>query len=132
MNFIRANGIPLWVTILIALVGVMGTFLGITALMDPTTARGYIDGADVLGIGWGGRNIGLGVALIVAVLLRDANAYAAAIFGSIFRELSDVINAWPDDTTTAIGLGIFLLVELICFIISVRAAIANRSAMSSS
>lgn len=132
MNIIRANGVPIWVTILIAVVGIAGTALGVSALLDPSAAMGYIDGADALGLSWGGRNTGLGVALIVAVLLRNANGYAVALSGSIFRELSDVIGAWPDQLGTAIGLGVFLLVEVVCFIICVRAALANRSAMSSS
>lgn len=132
MNFIRAKGIPIWVTLLMAVIGLAGTVLGVSALLDPTAAMGYIDGADALGLSWGGRNTGLGIALIVAVLLRNASGYAVALSGSIFRELSDVMGAWPDQLGTAIGLGVFLLIEVVCFIISVRAALASRSATTSS
>lgn len=126
MSFIRANGIPIWVTILAILIGVMGTQLGVTAMLDPTSAQGYIDGADAIGLTWGGRNTGLGVALIVAVLLRNPSGYAVAFAASIFRELSDIINLGIT-SGTGIGLTVFLLIEVVCLIISVRASLAERA-----
>ncbi len=122
MSFIRAAGIPIWVTVIVTLVGVMGTFLGVMAMIDPTSAIGYIQGADSLAITWGGRNAGLGVALLVAVFLRNANGYTVAIAASLFREISDLMGGG-----FSIGIAIFLLLEIVLFVISLRAAIQTRS-----
>ena len=130
MNIVRANGIPIWVTIITLLIGLLGTNLGVRALLDPTAAMGYIEGAETLGISWGGRNAGLGAALILAVLLRNANGYAVALFGSLFREISDILSMLPDGGGMLIGIGSFLLVEIVCFIISIRAALTKRLALS--
>lgn len=127
MNIIRARGIPIWVTLIALLVGTMGTIIGIGAMMNPSSISGFVEGAERLGITYGGRNTGLGVALLLAVLLRNAAGYAVAFFASVFRELSDIIVTFPDSTGTAIGLGVFLLIEIICLIISLRAAIGNNS-----
>ncbi|MEM7032441.1 MAG: hypothetical protein AAF629_23010 [Chloroflexota bacterium] len=118
MDVIRAEGIPIWVTIIVALIGVMGTALGIMAMLDPTSAIGYVAGADGLALTWAGRNAGLGVALLIAVYLRNASGYAAAIAGSLFRELSDLMSGG-----FVVGLAIFMLVEVVCFVISMRAAL---------
>lgn len=121
MKYIRTEGIPIWVTIIAVLIGLLGTTLGIMAMLDPTSAVGYIAGADGLALTWAGRNAGLGVALLVAVYLRNANGYAAALAGSLFRELSDLLSGG-----FAIGLAIFMLVEVVCFVISLRAALRTR------
>ena len=122
MKYIRAEGIPIWVTIIAALIGLLGTTLGIMAMLDPTSAIGYVAGADSFALTWGGRNAGLGVALLVAVYLRNANGYAAALAGSLFRELSDLLAGG-----FIVGLAIFMLVEVACFVISLRAALNNRA-----
>jgi hypothetical protein len=122
MNIIRANGIPLWITIVALLIGLLGTAIGIMALLDPTAAFGYIDGADSIARTWAGRNAGLGVALLVAVALRNANGYAVAFAGSIMREISDILDILNGGVGTLAVIGAFLLVDVICFGISVRAA----------
>lgn len=129
MNIIRTNGIPFVVTIFAILVGAMGTFLGVTALIDPTSAVGYIDGADVMALSWGGRNLGLGVALLVAVVLRNANGYAVAFAASIFREVGDIVASLSGDTGFGVAtLAGFVVVEIICFALSVRATRTNLNA----
>lgn len=130
MNFIRARGIPLWVTAFFILAGVMGTVIGFPALFDPSAARGYVDGAEALGVSWGGRNTGLGIAMIVAVLLRSPGAYAAAVSGAIFREFSDILVALPDGGGTVIGLGVFVAIEIVCLIICLRAALNTNAPAS--
>lgn len=125
MNLIRAKGIPIWVTILAILVGVMGTFLGVSALFDPTSAAGFIDGATELAFSWAGRNTGLGFALVLAVLVRRPGGYAVAWGASLWRELSDILNAGIG-TGIGIGLSVFLLIEIVCFVISIRAALAEN------
>ncbi len=76
--------------------GIGGTVIGIRALLDPTTIPDFVESANKMGIAWGGRNAGLGVAMLVAVLLRRAGGYAAAFAGAMFRAMSDVM-AGPSD-----------------------------------
>ncbi len=126
MNIIRANGIPIWVTVIAVLVGAMGTFLGVTALLDPTTAVGYIDGADVMALSWAGRNIGVAVALLAAVLMRNASGYAVAFAGAMFREVGDIVASLNGDTGFGVSvLAVFLVMEVICLAVSVRAALSD-------
>ena len=132
MNIIRTNGIPLGVTILAMLIGAMGTFLGVTALLDPTTAVGYIDGADVMALSWAGRNLGVAVALLVAVILRNANGYAVAFAGATFREVGDIFASLNGDTGFGVTtLVVLALIEFVCFALSVRAALTDSAAKNS-
>jgi len=122
MNFIRAKGIPVWVTIIAVLLGLFSTAIGVGVMLNHSLVLGNIAGADSLAITWAGRNAGLGIALLVAVYLRNANGYAAVFAGSILREVSDIFSFLPNGGAT-IGLGIFfLLVDIVCFVISLRAA----------
>ena len=123
MSFIRAKGIPVWVTIIAVLLGLFGTAIGVVVMINPSLAFGYIAGADSLALTWAGRNAGLGIALLVAVYLRNANGYAVAFAGSILREVSDILSVLPNGSGMIIGVGIlFLLVDIVCFVISLRAA----------
>ncbi|MEM7115623.1 MAG: hypothetical protein AAF614_24490 [Chloroflexota bacterium] len=124
MNVIRAKGIPIWVTVLAILIGGMGIFIGVSALLDPTMVLGYVDGADGMRLSWAGRNVGVAVALLVAVLLRNASGYAVAFAASIFREFGDImatVNGYTDFNVA--GMLAFVFVELICLALSVRAAL---------
>ena len=128
MNIIRVNRIPLVITLFAILVGAMGTFLGVMALIDPTSAIGFIDGADVMALSWGGRNLGLGVALLAAVALRNASGYTVAFAGSIFREVADIIASLNGDTGFGVTmLAVFVGIEIICLAFSVRAARSDLS-----
>lgn len=128
MNIIRANGIPIWITIVAILIGGMGTFLGVNALINPTTAVGYIDGSDVMALSWAGRNLGLAVALLVAVFLRSPSGYAVAFAGSIFREVGDIVASLSGDTGFPVAtLAVFVIVEIVCLVLSVRATFVNSS-----
>ncbi len=126
MNIIRANGIPIWVTLFALLGGVMGTFLGASSLLDPTSAMGFVEGATELATTWAGRNLGLGFAMLIAVLMRNSAGYAVAFSGAIWREISDLMAG------AASGAGInyaflgFLVVELICLAIAIRATLQQR------
>lgn len=128
MNIIRANGVPIWITIVAILFGVMGTYLGINGLINPDSAVGFIEGADVLALSWAGRNLGVGMVLVVAVLMRTASGYAVAFGGAMFRELGDIVASTVGDT----GFGIpvlagIMLVEVVCCVVCVRAALAQRT-----
>ena len=91
MDKIKADGVPLIITAFALLMGVGGTVIGISALADPSSAVNFVDGADDLATSWAGRNLGLGVVMLVAVAMRQAGAYAAAFAGSVCREISDVL-----------------------------------------
>ncbi|MEM8922677.1 MAG: hypothetical protein AAGD35_04175 [Actinomycetota bacterium] len=134
MNFIKARRVPLWMTIFGLLMGLGGTFIGVQALIDPTTAADFVDGADKMGIAWGGRNLGVGIAMVVAVLLRNVHAYAAGFAAGFCRELSDVIAGLSDGgslTATLAVFGVIGIVEAVCFVLCVqnsRAADAEAAA----
>lgn len=131
MKFIKAEGVPLIITIFAAVMGVGGTVIGIGALLDPTTAIDFVDGADKLGTSWAGRNTGLGFAALLAVFLRRAGAYAAAFAGAIWRELSDVVAGLSDGGSMTGSLAVFALIgvlELVALVICARAALAQNTA----
>ena len=85
---INANGVPSWVTALAGLIGLFSVIAGLAIMADPT-----IMGIDdtVVGRQWGGRNIGLGVALVLAVALRDARVYLAGFAAGLFRDIGDFV-----------------------------------------
>ncbi len=126
MRFIKADGVPLVITIFGILMGIGGTVIGLQAIADPTTAIDFVDGADKMGIAWGGRNTGLGVAMLAAVLLRNVGAYAAAFAGAIWREFSDVTAGMSDGGSLNVPFALILVLELVCLAICVRNTIAMR------
>lgn len=127
MTFIKANGIPLPITIFAALMGIGGTVIGVGALLDPTTAIDFVEGADKMGTAWGGRNLGLGAAMLGAVLMRHAAGYAVAFFGAIWREISDLMAGLSDGGSLNVPFAVVLVLELVCLAICVRSALAERS-----
>lgn len=87
---IRANGVPSWITGLALLIGAFSVIAGIAIMADPT----IMDIEDtVVGRQWGGRNVGLGIALLVAVALREARAYIAGFAAGLFRDIGDLVGA---------------------------------------
>lgn len=90
---IRAKGVPTWVTGVALFIGVFSVLAGTAIMIDPSIMD--IDDT-VVGRQWGGRNIGLGVALLVAVALRDARAYVAAFAAGLFRDVGDLVAAIDD------------------------------------
>jgi hypothetical protein len=120
MNIIKAPGVPLAMTLFALLMGVGGTVIGLQTLFDASLAVNFVDGADDLATSWAGRNLGLGVAMLVAVLVRHSGAYAAAFAGAICRELSDVIVEFN------IAFFVIMLVEIVCLGWCARATIASR------
>lgn len=90
---IRTNGVPAWVTGVALFIGVFSVLAGIAIMIDPSIMD--IDDT-VVGRQWGGRNIGLGVALLVAVLLREARAYIVAFAAGLFRDVGDLVAAIDD------------------------------------
>ena len=87
MKMIKAEGIPVIVTAFAIFIGFVSLFLGGQALFDGTAAIGYVEGAEALGVGWGGRNMGIGLFLLLAVLLRSPAGYAIGLLGGVMREM---------------------------------------------
>ena len=109
---IRATGIPLWVTVLALILGLFAAAVGISALLDPGRALGYVPGADDLATTWAGRNAGLGVVLLVAVWLRSPAGYVVAFAGQVPREVADMLAAAPDEGGIAFT-GLFLFIDVL-------------------
>ena len=102
----RANGVPSWVTALAVLIGLFSTFAGLAIMADPTIMD--IDDT-VVGRQWGGRNIGLGIALLVAVSLRDARAYLAGFAAGLFRDIGDLVGAIDDGASPIVPIVVLVL-----------------------
>lgn len=125
MNMIKAEGVPIAITIFGILMGLGGTIIGITALADPTSAVNFIDGADDLATSWAGRNLGLGLAMLIAVALRQAGAYAAAFAGGVARELSDVMVEFNA------AFFVIMVLEIACVVWCARAVFTTAQAQPS-
>ena len=118
MQFIKAEGVHIAITAFAILMGIGGTVIGIGALVDPDSAVNFVAGADDLATSWAGRNLGLGIAMLVAVAMR----YAAAFAGAICRELSDVIVEFN------VAFFVIMLIEIVCLGICARAVFMQRQA----
>ena len=120
MKMIKAPGVPLAITAFAVLMGLGGTIIGLLALIDPSSAANFIDGADDLATSWAGRNMGLGIGMLLAVVMRDAAGYAVAFAGAICRELSDVIVEFN------VAFFVIMLIEIVCLAWCARAALLNQ------
>lgn len=103
---IKASGVPTWVTALAVVIGLFSMLAGTAIMLDPTIMD--IDDS-VVGRQWGGRNVGLGVALVVAVALRDARAYIAGFAAGLFRDIGDLFGAIDGGSSTIVPI-VFLVV----------------------
>lgn len=119
---LKPIGIPVFVTLYGGLLALIGTYLGISALLDPSVAVGYIDGAELISGAWAGRTLGMALALALALWFRNAQVYTLAFLASVCREGGDIIGAIHSGSTSLIPvLGIFLFLDLVCLILSLRA-----------
>lgn len=125
---IRTQGIPLWITILTGLFAILSTSLGIMGLLDPSTVMGYSPGANDLAAGWAGRNAGIGLAMGLALYLRQSAAYAVVYLAAICREIGDSFGILGSDMSVGagVGLGIFVLLDVSIFVICLNAASKAR------
>ena len=103
---VRASGVPAWVTGLALFLGVFSTLAGLAIMIDPTIMD--IDDT-VVGRQWAGRNIGLGVALLVAVALREARAYLAGFSAGLFRDIGDLVASIEDGASPIVPIVVLLL-----------------------
>lgn len=127
MRFIKARGIPIPITFFAILMGIGGTIIGLLALIDPTNAIDFVDGADKMGTSWAGRNLGLGFATLLAVLLRNATGYAVAFSGAIWREISDLIAGASDGGSLNIPFAVVLVIEIVIVAIALRSSLGQAS-----
>jgi hypothetical protein len=127
MNNLKPAGIPLFVTAYGALLAVMGIALGVMGLLNPASAVGFIENAEMLAGAWAGRTLGLGLITAFALWFRSAPAYVMAFVGCCFREFGDVVGAINSGSSgmVAVLLG-FLAVDIICLILSARAMMMQR------
>ncbi len=122
--------VPAWTLVFAAVLGVYCTAIGVVGLFDPTGVPEFVSGADNLGTAWAGRMAGTGVALLLAIVLRSASAYAVAFGAAIFREVGDAIVA-ASETSDGIPLPvvlIVLLVDIAAFGVSLKSAVESRTA----
>lgn len=103
---IKANGVPTWVTAIAVVIGLFSTVAGLAIMADPSIMG--IDDA-VVGRQWGGRNIGLGIALLVAVALRDARAYLAGFAAGLFRDIGDLVGAIDDGASPIVPIVVLVI-----------------------
>lgn len=75
-------------------------------MADPTIMD--IDDS-VVGRQWGGRNVGLGVVLVLAVVLRDARTYVAGFAAGLLRDIGDLVGAIDGGSSTIVPI-VFLVV----------------------
>lgn len=116
--------VPTWVVALAAILGLYCTATGILGLFDPSSVPEFISGADNLGTAWAGRMAGTGAALLLAIALRSAAAYAVAFLASIFREVGDAIVA-ASETSDGLPLAVVIVVliaDVAAFAITSKAA----------
>lgn len=105
---IQADGVPVWVSVFAALMGVAGLLVGVAALLDPTLF--FFTAADeALGQRWAGRMIGLGIVTSGAVILRSRPIYIVALLAGIAREIGDLVGARTDGDSTLPAIAAMLI-----------------------
>ncbi len=129
MNFVqerlKAPGVPLLVTLYLFVVIGFGVVLGIPALFG----NGMMETQTV---GWGGRELGIAIGAIIAVVSRNAMAYLIVFVAGVFRELSDALEALaerPANTASAVMIGVLGLVGALCAWFSYRGLRENAEAL---
>ncbi|MEM9775775.1 MAG: hypothetical protein AAF902_14440 [Chloroflexota bacterium] len=122
MSKLKPPTLPMYVVIYACVLALFGTYLGISGLINPSGATGFIDGAEVLATGWAGRSLGLGLIMASAIYFRMSKIYVAAFIGAVCRELSDVLGMLnAGETSTVMALLVFLVLDLVGLVMSIRA-----------
>jgi hypothetical protein len=118
----KPEGIPILVTLYGGILALIGIYLGVVGLIDPTTAVGYVEGGDMIAGAWAGRTLGLALATAAALWFRTVQAYTIVFLASVCREGGDVVGALNSGSNGILtALLIFLALDVICLILSLRA-----------
>ena len=110
MDRIRAAGVPTWVTLFTALMGVAGVVVGVAAMIDPGLFF-FTEADEALGQRYAGRQLGLGIVLIAAIALRSRLMHLVGLVAGLAREFGDGVAALTDGETTA-GAVVFGLIAV--------------------
>lgn len=116
-NWLKAPGIPFPVTLFLYIVIAFGVLLGLPALLGNGMMETHT-------VGWGGRELGVGIGAILAAVMRNAVAYFIIFVIGIFRELSDVLEALaetPANMTSAVMISFFIVCGIVSAYYSYRA-----------
>jgi len=127
MDRLRVDGLSDFVPVFAVVLGLYCAVVGVVGLFDPSSVPEFVSGADNLGTAWAGRMAGTGVALLLAVLLRNAAGYVVAFGAAIFRELGDAIVA-ASETSDGLPLVVVLIVlglDVVAFGMAIRASMAS-------
>jgi hypothetical protein len=118
----KPEGIPILVTLYGGILALIGIYLGVVGLIDPTTAVGYVEGGDMIAGAWAGRTLGLALATAAALWFRTVQAYTIVFLASVCREGGDVVGALNSGSNGILtALLIFLALDVICLILSLHA-----------
>ena len=121
LNKLRLPGIPVSVSMYAVILSVIGIGLGISALLNPTSAVNYVEGADAIAGAWAGRTLGLGLAMAAAVWMRSNTALTVTFIGAFFRELGDIVGMIPTGQSTTVSvLAVFLVFDAIAVFLCIR------------
>ena len=99
----RTPGIPLWITIVTALLAIAGGLAGVAAVlghgMEP-----FMNAA------WGGRGLGLSVIAGFVIWMKNPLAYLALFIAAIIRELADLVQlSWAAEFDWSLGVPALIL-----------------------
>lgn len=78
------DGIPLWVSVLLILIILLGIGFGIPAMFGHGLMETHT-------IGWGGRQLGIAIASLAAIIYRNQMGYFMAFICAVFKETSDLL-----------------------------------------
>ena len=118
---LKVDGIPFWVTLFLMLIVLFGFGFGLPAMLG----QGMMETQT---IGWGGRQLGIAVGSILAIVYRSQVGYLIVFTCAVFKETSDlieVLSAPTPDMGMALGFAPFIGLELISLWFSYRATKAS-------
>ena len=117
VNKLKVDGIPFWVTLFLMLIIVFGFAFGVPGMLG----QGLMETQT---IGWGGRQLGIAVGSVLAILYRSQVGYLIAFTCALFKETSDLLEvlAAPEPNMgMVLGFVPFIIPEIISIWFSYRA-----------
>lgn len=91
---------PKFSIVITILTGLIATALGILGYFAPESHPQFIPGGMKIMYSWSARELGLGIAaLVAAAFFRDSKVIAIALLGSLIREYLDFIDFFRIDGT---------------------------------